>query len=256
MDPLILSTGAHVSPEDPRDWTLASVGAPTTYPDACSIDQSFMNVSMQGQIGCCVGCTFEEIIRFMVHAQTGVQLDLSWRFVYAVCKSLEGTPGYEQFVPSSEGTYPALAAIVIRKFGVPLASLCPNNVTLDHESFVYQRSLANIPSAAIADALTRKGGADFAVPVSIDGIKQAITYAQANKGGVAILRQVGDSYWSVNGVNTWDKAKLLPITPPNPILSGHEEFLYGYMDITDAEALALANKEITIESLIAKYGNK
>jgi hypothetical protein len=222
-----LGTGAIPSPVDERDWTLASVGAPTIYPDACSIDQTWMIPSMQGQIGCCVGCSFEEIVRNIVFVTTGVQCnpgtpnELSWRFVYAVCKALDGAAG--------EGTYPSLAAKVVRTYGVPLATFCPNDISLDHETFVYNRLLANIPAAAFADALTRRSGADFTVPVTIDGIKQAINYAKANKGGVAILRRVGDSYWKgADGVNSWDKAKLLPIRTPNPVSSDHEEMLYAY----------------------------
>lgn len=222
QDPLVLNTGAHASPPDSRDWTLASVGAPTAYPDSAFIDTDWMKVSMQGQIGCCVGCSFEEVVRNIVYMQTGVSPEeLSWRFVYAVCKCLDGFP--------DEGTYPTLAAKVIRTYGVPLAKYCPNDITLPHEDFVFKRALANIPQAAFDDAKTRKAGADFAVPLTIDGIKQAINYAKANKGGVAILRRVGSTYWTgPDGVSTWDKAKLLPMRTPNPVTSGHEEFLYGY----------------------------
>ena len=231
-----MKMGALPSPESELQtaWTLASVGAPTVYADSCFIDQTWMVPSMQGQIGCCVGCSFEEVVRNIVYIATGVQCnpgtpnELSWRFVYAVCKALEGTPGYEQYPVAAEGTYPALAALVVRKYGIPKASLCPNNVTLDHETFVYNRLIANIPAAAFPDALTRRSGADMTVPVTIDGIMQAINYAKANKGGVAILRQIGDSYWAKNGVDTWDKALLLPISTPDSVVSGHEEFLYGY----------------------------
>lgn len=217
-----LATGAVPSPADPRDWTLAAAGAPTEYPKECFIDQSWMTPSMQSKIGCCVGCTFEEIIRMMIYMQTGVQSEeLSWRFVYAVCKSLDGFAG--------EGTYPALAAKVIRTYGVPLAKYCPNDVSLDHETFVYGRKLSKIPQAAFDDAKTRKGGADFAVPATIDGIKQAINFAKANKGGVAILRQIGDVYWKdAQGNSTWDKSKLLPMRKPTTFTGGHEEMLYGY----------------------------
>lgn len=221
----VLGTGALQSPKDDRDWTLASAGAPTTYPAQCFIEQAWMKPSMQGKIGCCVGCTFEEIVRSIVHiiavANNMQDDELSWRFVYAVCKALDGYGG--------EGTYPSLAAKVVRTYGVPLAKYCPNDVTLDHETFVYKRNLANIPAQAFTDALKRRSGADFAVPVTEDGIKQAITYAKANNGGVAILRRIGDTYWKdKNGNTTWSASGLLPIrTTPN-IVSGHEELLYGF----------------------------
>ena len=227
MEPNQLGTGALKSPTDSRDWTLASVGAPTTYPDAIKLDTDWMVASMQGKIGCCVGCSGEEMVRQTIYLTTGQQCnpgtpqELSWRFVYAVAKCLDGV--------QDEGTYPSLVAKIIRTYGVPLAKYCPNDVMLDHETFVYGRQLTSIPQAAIDDAKSRKSGADLTVPLTEDGIKQALTYAQQNKGGVMILRSIGDTYWvGTDGVNTWDKAKLLPIRMPQTIVSGHEEFLTGY----------------------------
>lgn len=218
-----MSTGGHQSPIDHRDWTLASVGvqAGVQYPVTREIDMSWAKASMQGQIGCCVGCTGEEVVRRIVYLATGSTEELSWRFVYAVAKCLDGI--------QDEGTYPNLVAKIIRKYGVPLAKYCPNDVTLDHESFVYHRNLANIPAEAFKDALLRRSGADMTVPVSEEGIKQAINYAADNIGGVMILRQVGDTYWKgPDGVSTWDPAKLLPIRVPSTFTSGHEEFLTKY----------------------------
>lgn len=230
-DELNLASGGLPSPVDAHDWTLASVGAPTSYPASRFIDMSWTKASMQGKIGCCVGCTGEEVVRRIVYLLFGATDELSFRFVYAVAKSLEGTKGYEQFgrtAGANDGTYPALVAQVIRKFGVPLAKYCPNNVSLSADDFCYGRAISNIPSEAFTDALNRKSGADFAVAVTEEGIKQAINYAADNKGGVMILRQVGDTYWKHNGVSTWDKAKLLPILLPDAFTSGHEEFLTGY----------------------------
>ena len=244
MQTFIPKTGALASPEAEKKtaWTLASVGAPTAYPTSAFLEHvEDMAVSMQSKIGCCVGCTFEEIVRYQVFLQTGKWIDLSWRFVYAMCKALEGTvyknPDgttsdyriYPRTAGANDGTYPALAAIVVRKFGVPFATLCPNDVSLSADDFCYGRDLANIPQKAKDNALLHKAGADFAVPVTEDGIKQAITYAKANKGSVAILRRVGDTDWKgTDGANTWDKAALVPIRVPAEISSGHEEMLYGY----------------------------
>jgi len=217
-----LGTGAHPSPVDERDWTLACAGAPTAYPDSCFLDTDWMIASMQGKIGCCVGCTGEEVVRQIIYLTLGAQPEeLSFRFVYAMAKCLDGL--------QDEGTYPALVAKIIRTYGVPLAKYCPNDVTLDHESFVYNRNMANIPKEAFADALTRKSGADFAVQVSEDGIKQAITYAKANKGAVMILRRIGDTYWKrPDGQNSWNKTDILPIRVPSQFTGGHEELLTGY----------------------------
>lgn len=223
-----MGTGAFQSPHDDRHWTLAAVGAPTLYDQSCFIDQAWQIPRMQNKLGCCVGCTFEEIVAQMVHAisqATGVPYqELSYRFVYAVCKCLDGM--------EAQGTNPALCAKVVRTYGVPLAKFCPNDTTLDHETFVYNRNLRNIPQEAFNDALTRRSTADFDVPVTEDGIMQAITYAKANGGGVAVLRQIGNTYWTApNGNPSWDASgpnSILPIQPTANTVSGHEEFLYGY----------------------------
>lgn len=224
---LQLATGAHISPPDKNAWTLASVGAPTVYPPACFIDISWMTASMQGQIGCCVGCTGEEMVRQIIFITTGLKCnpgtpeELSWRFVYAIAKCLDGV--------ADQGTYPSLVASIIKNYGVPLAKFCPNDVSLDHETFVFSRHLANIPAEALQDAKSRKAGAYMTEPVTEDGIKKAINYAKANNGLVMILREVGNTYYTAaDGTVTWDKTKILPIRVPSQITSGHEESLYGY----------------------------
>lgn len=121
--------------------------------------------------------------------------------------------------------------MVVRRVGVPLAKFCPNDIFLSADEFCYGRDFSKIPAAAFQDAATRKSGADVAFPATEAGIKQAINYAKANGGAVAILRRISDSYWRHNGVSTYDKAKLLPIAPPSassPVVSGHEELLYAY----------------------------
>jgi hypothetical protein len=226
-----IGMGAVESPEDLRDWTLASVGASEIYPTSCFLDTDWMVPSNQGKIGSCVGCTGEEMVRQIVYLTKGntPPEELSFRFVYALAKCLEGKPGYEMYSPCAEGTYPALVAKIIRKFGVPLAKYCPNDISLDHESFVFHRNENNIPAEVFIDAMSRTSGADFSVPCTEDGIKQALNFAQANKGGVMILRRIGDTYWKdKNGISTYKKEELLPIRVPTKIVSGHEEFLTGY----------------------------
>lgn len=223
MNEFQLGHGGIKSPVDERDWTLASVGATLPqYPSSCFLDTDWMQASNQGKIGCCVGCTGEEMVRQMILiGNPGTPDELSFRFVYALAKCQDGFAG--------EGTYPSLVANIIRKYGVPLAKFCPNDVSLSHEDFVYQRNMANIPKEAFEDALKRKSGADFAVPVTEDGIKQALNYAKDNKGGVMILRHIGDTYWKgADGVTTWDKEKLLPMRVPATFTGGHEESLTGY----------------------------
>jgi hypothetical protein len=228
------ATGAIESPRDERDWTLASVGAPSTYPESCFLDTAWRKASMQGKKGCCVGSTGEEVVAQIIHESTPNPTDeeLSFRFPYALAKCLEGTPGYETFPRTkgaNDGTYPALVAQLIRKYGVPLAKYCPNDISLSDDEFCYDRDISKIPAQALLDAQKRKSGADLSIPVSEDGIKRAINYCRENGGGVMILRKIGESYWTdAKGNGTWDKDAILPIRVPKAIVSGHEELLYGY----------------------------
>jgi hypothetical protein len=219
---IIPSTGAIQSPPDERNWTLASAGAPTTLPKECFIAQEDMRVSYQKKIGCCVGCTFEEIVRLVDLRNNGVQEELSYRFVYALAKCLDGFAG--------EGTYPALVAKIVNDYGVPLAKYCPNDTDLSHETFVYGRDMSKIPAEAFKNALERKKKLPyFFGTISEEGVKQALVFAKENNGAVAILRKIGDTYWTdKNGAVTWDKARILPLRPTSNIVSGHEEMLYGY----------------------------
>lgn len=234
--------GALPSPEAEKltAWTAASVGAPTAYPEAVFIEKVLeLFITNQGKIGSCVGNTYEEIVRLIQLLLGNEQVQLSWRFVYAACKAIEGRKVtladgsvidgtiFPRTAGANDGTYMALAAIVVRKIGVPTAEVCPNDINLSPDDFCYGRVFANLPSAALADARTRHAGADVTFPVSEDGIMQALVYAKANNGGVSICRSIGQEYWMHDGVPTYDAAKLLPIQPPKAIVSGHDELLYG-----------------------------
>lgn len=229
--------GALISPEDENQFLIGSVTAEASaYPDVIiQKEVEDLIITMQGKIGSCVANTGEEVIRLMIYLLTGKNIDpLSWRFLYALAKSCEGKviDGVDyrkwSYAPG-EGTYPSLVATLMRKYGISEAQFCPNNINLDHETFVYNRKIESIPKEAFENAKNHmyvKG--DFTVPVSVEGIKQALTFAIKNHGAVMILRRVGDTYWKdKNGVSTWDKNKLWPIRKPEVITSGHEELLYG-----------------------------
>ena len=231
--------GALVSPEDENQFTVAAAeGIAGAYPkEIVQKEVEDLVVTMQGKIGSCVGNTGEEVVRLMVYLLTGTQPDvLSWRFIYALAKASEGKGEFSKWpYAAGEGTYPSLVATLIRKFGVCEAQYCPNDIGLDHETFVYNRDIKKIPAAAFENAkkYTYVKG-DFTVPCTVDGVKQALTFAIKNKGAVMILRSVGNTYWKDrNGNSTWAKEKLLPIAAPKEITSGHEELLYACVENGD-----------------------
>lgn len=229
-----LAQGALIPPEEHyvNQFTAAAFGAVAPYPDeVIQAEVEKMRVEMQGQIGSCVGNTGEEVVRLIILLLTGVEVsELSWRWVYAIAKAIDGA--------ADEGTYPSTVAWIIRTHGVPLAKYCPNNINLDHETFVYNRKLKTkealikqFGQEAYDDAQTRKAGLDMTFPCTVDGVKRAVNYAKQHNGGVMLLRSVGDTYWiAPDGTSTWAKEKLGPnIRVPKKVTSGHEELLYAYL---------------------------
>lgn len=215
--------GAIISPVDPRDWTLASAGASTSYPTSCEIDISWMTINNQKQIGCCVGCAVEAAMRQVLYKITGIKPEeMSFRFLYAIAKCTDGI--------ASEGTYGATVSSVGKKYGIPLAKYCPNDTNLDHESFVYNRKLSNIPKEAWDDAATRKDLIEYYTePATEEGLKKAILFAKEKGGAVVGIRLIGNTYWTdANGNYTWDPAKILPIRIPKSFPYGHAEMLNAY----------------------------
>ncbi len=218
------NSGGIPSPYDARDFKLEEVASstlPETLPDTCMLDISKLPIWMQGKIGSCVGHAWGKSQQYCQYIETGALQPLSARFLYAVSKCLDGYSG--------EGTYPRLTAKIMKDYGCATENTIPNDTNLDHETYVYQRNLSNIPKEAFEEAkkVTIVGYA-FS-PITEEGIKQAIYYAKTKRQGVVMLKRVGDTYWKdKNGNSTWEASKLLPLRAPTSVTSGHEVFPYGY----------------------------
>lgn len=223
MDLSFKNTGGIKSPLDVRDYQLNLIAgtAITTLPQSCIIDVTKLPVDMQNQLGACVGHAAEKAQQKNELQESGKIVNLSPRFVYAICKCLDGI--------QDQGTYPRLAAQVMHDYGVSTETTVPNNTLLDHETYVYQRKLENIPQSAYTEATKYKVAGYAFSPITEDGIKQAIYYSNVKRQGTIMLLEVGDTFWTdVSGNSTWDASKILPIRPPTTITSGHEVMPYGY----------------------------
>lgn len=223
-DLIIQNTGALPSPYDERDYDLGIVAGdsiPETLPDSCFIDVSKLPVWHQRKIGACVGHAWGKSQQNCEFVERGKVVNLSARFLYAMAKCRDGYTG--------EGTYPRLVAQILKDYGCATEDTVPNDTTLDHETYVYNRQQSNIPQAAFLEA--KQYGIDgFAwADISMEGIKKAIHYAKTKRQGVVMLMRVGDTYWvAPDGQITWDKNKILPIRRPKEITSGHEIYPCGY----------------------------
>lgn len=240
--------GAILGPQDPRNHDLASyvpiaeVGLPVSYyPNLDGIPHW-----MQNRLGACVGHASGKSKQVSVFHENGTIAPLSARFIYAMCKALEGTHqpegDFSQFAPTTEGTYPELAAKVLQKIGVATEATVPNNTLLDHETYVYQRNRANIPGQSEAAAF-KISNYSFA-PITEAGIKTAIQFAGENKGGVFMLVALDKAWWTAkDGATSWSARDILPLRAPidQATMGGHEVYPYAFDEIDGRTIIRVFN---------------
>lgn len=216
--------GGVKSPLDNRDYKLNLVAGSFQLPDSCFIDISKLPHDNQRKIGACVGHAAEKAQQKNELQELGKIIPLSPRFIYSICKCLDGYMG--------EGTYPRLAAKVLKDFGCATEKTVPNDTTLEHEKYVYARQLDKIPQEAFKEAINYKIDGYAFSDITEEGIKLAIYYSSIKRQGTIMLTRVSNSYWTdINGVVTWDKNRILPLRAPSvafPVISGHEVMPYGY----------------------------
>lgn len=222
MDDLTnLGFGSLPSPADYRDIALSSVVAPADQPAKYFVDISKLTRRNQRKIGACVGHAGSTYKQKLDELDTKSIILLSPRFLYGICKCIDGAPG--------EGTYPRTSMSVLKNHGVCTDATLPNDTTLDHEAYVMSRQLANF-SAYMADAAKYKIASYANVDVTnIDGVKQGIILGNGFSG----LVKVGPEWYSDKNGVTWDPSRILPIKAPSTVISGHQVYFYGYEDSAD-----------------------
>lgn len=216
-----IQTGAIVNPNpDWRDIPYAMVASAAPLPETYKTNIDALDVLHQRKIGACVGHAFAKYLQYAHYRRTGEVVKFSARYLYAMAKSMDNHAG--------EGTFPELVAKIAKNYGCATEETCPNDTTLDHEAYVYNRNKDNIPAEAHAEAIKYKiGGYAFVNFRNIWEVKQAIY----ENGMVACLLRVGKEWYTdKNGKKSWDKDDILPLRKPESIISGHEVVLYGYDD--------------------------
>lgn len=237
IDLIMQNSGGIQSPHDERDFKLeiiAGASLPETLPEQVMIDISQLPVWHQRKIGACVGHAWAKSQQKCELVETSKVIPLSARFLYAIAKCKDGYNG--------EGTYPRLVGQILKDYGCATEATCPNDTTLDHETYVFNRDISKIPYSALLEA-PKYGIAGYAFSnITEQGLKQAIYYAQSKNQGIVMLLRVGDSFWTdVNGNVTWDKNKILPLRAPNAVTSGHEVYPCGYEYINGRLAIHFLN---------------
>lgn len=165
----------------------------------------------------CVGHAGAKYKQVLDHEDTKKVIPLSARFLYAVCKCLDGYP--------DQGTYPRLSMKVLKDYGCATEVLVPNDSHLDHESYVFQRNITNISVDATAEAKKYAIASYASVDMSTEGIKRAIFQSY---GCSALVKYNRNWCSDINGNITWEASKILPIRPSTVNPSGHEVYFYKY----------------------------
>lgn len=212
-----ITTGAIQSPPDYRDIYVSQLIPMDVMPESYFVDINSLPIWAQLLLGACVGHAGGKYKQLLDFIDTGIIKKLSARFVYALAKCRDKVFG--------EGTYPRLVAKIFKEVGCATEKTCPNDTTLPHEEYVYNRDETKIPKEAFDEAYLAKISGFAFVGNEIESIKQAIIKCH----GFILLAQLDKGWWTdKNGKRSFKKEDLLPVPPPVDILSGHEIYVYGY----------------------------
>ena len=224
---LTFSYGAIPSPRDYRDIPLAAVGPAeddvyaASMPTSYFVDVTTLPVWNQRRIGACVGHAAAKYKQLLDLKEVGEIVPYSARFLYAIAKARDG---YQD-----EGTYPRLVAKILKDIGCATEATIPNDTTLTHEQYVYNRIEANVPGKGEA-APGQIGGYAFPDTQSALSLKKAIIEYH---GSMLLMRTGKEWYTAPDGTPSWDAGKIVPIRAPQQVLSGHEVYLYGFEDVIE-----------------------
>lgn len=221
-DKFEVGTGANDSPIDYRDIPFDVVAGAGELPSKYFEDISKLTVWHQKKNGSCVGHAAAKYAQNLNTLETKIVSAFSPRFVYALAKARDAFAG--------EGTYPRLAAKIIKDVGVATEATVPNKSELDHEAYVYQRVERNIPPLSFPEARPHRIGGYAFVSNDVESIKRAIIQGR----GVLLTVQLGNEWFtSVKGKRSWAAKDILPLRPPAEVISGHAIWLYGYEDVVE-----------------------
>ena len=214
MNDQIKNFGAIPSPKDDRDFTPEHLGkgVPVIIPTSWEPDISEVPVYMQSEQPSCGGHAGATLFGILGNLGT----NLSPRFVYALCKKIDGFPG-------QAGTTGRAIMQVLQKYGVCTNDLFPNDTTLSEVEYA---DYTKIPPQAFVDALTRRIGAYAQVSdLSFQGIKNAVYQNKL----VLVMAQIGNEWWTKpDGETSWAASDLFPLRTPNSVVSGHFFDDYAY----------------------------
>lgn len=186
------------------------------FPEFYKADMTKIPVLYQGKQPACVGHAAAAAKMLADFIDTGTVRAYSPRYLYAMCKALDG-------IPEVDGTFPIQVLKILQKYGVSTESYFKNDIALSREAY---NSIAGLTPEAKENAEDGLISAYFEVTdKSFANLKKEIF---RNKFLLACINHGGEFYTTPSGQVTWDKNKLFPMKMISPIISGHEVLLTGY----------------------------
>ena len=227
MKPNFTFTGYVKSPAVPPEKVVAleAVGAPAQYVTDITPFKLAANIFDQQQEPSCVAHTVTWLVMYAWWKKTGTYVKLSPRFVYALCKTIDG-------LSATSGTTYQAAFTVIEQYGICEDTYFTNDCTLNVNTYT---DATLISDAAKANALQYKAVGSFLSSLTQADLQEAIY----QHGVIGIGTEISDYWWSDGqGTDTYDANIILPLKPydtANPIVGGHAIALYAYAMPWDAE---------------------
>ena len=204
MNPQNLSFGAIERTPDPRDYPLGAF-TPTTYPDTYFSDISWAPVENQRKIPACGS----HAGAFVKNLQDNRRL--SPAFLWKEIKLIDGRS-------PEEGTDMLSIFKTLKSAGTCLFDTTIDDTTVDVDTYTDPHSITIAQSANAQDHKISTYAFQF--NPTMEQIKAAIY----EHGAVLLLLRVGEEWWTPS----WNAADILPLKPPQNVVSGHFVVAYGY----------------------------
>lgn len=200
-------------PQDSRYWDLGSVQPDllgSTIPLIYFTDISGFTIEMQNALPNC-GTEMGNEMQSIKKKMKGSPACL-WKEI----KKVDGLP------PTDGTTMPAIFSSLKNK-GLGNRGIVNEDTTQSLEAYTDYSVIT--PDITAQEGFNKIQGYAFLNTITLDSIKQAIY----KNGVVGLLVEVGREWWTnTKGQPDWSEQGILPLRPPQSVVSGHFITAYGY----------------------------
>lgn len=211
---------------DIRNWKLESVQPVSpTLPSFYKTDISAIPILMQGQSPACVAHAVTYAVMYFHWKATGTVVRLSPRFLYALCKTVDG-------LPLDAGTYLETALNIAKNTGICEDTFFPNDPANNQLEVVDITTYAN---ASLISQDAKNNATLYKIPsyaflTSHD--RTAMNNAIYQNSLLIVGQDISSEWWETEGGEvSWSADDLMPIRPADaahPNTGGHCTVEYAF----------------------------